>query len=176
MTAPELLEALRTRGVTLEAVGDRLRFRPRGSVTPDLRAALVARKREILALLVGAADRSSWPAALPDLGPKTVGPFAACDVCQAATWVRYGTVLLCRPCAVDPAGPATVAYRGALEQWWALDAQGPDADHASIAEAVQQLARLADEVGEPRATALRRRWARERGTPYLFDEAEEPGR
>lgn len=51
MTAAALLADLRARGVTLEAAGSRLRFRPREAVPSDLRAALAAHKAELLALL-----------------------------------------------------------------------------------------------------------------------------
>ena len=51
MTAGELVETLRTRGVELEAVGDRLRFRPGEAVTPKEREALRRQKAEVLRLL-----------------------------------------------------------------------------------------------------------------------------
>jgi len=53
------------------------------------------------------------------------------------------------------------AYRQALQRWFELTAQGPSADQAEVARVYQELLRLIDEVGEPRATALRRQWARE---------------
>jgi hypothetical protein len=51
VSAAELLEALRTRGVELRATGDRLCFRPVAAVTPDELAALRAHKPALLALL-----------------------------------------------------------------------------------------------------------------------------
>ena len=51
MSAAELLEALRTRGVELRAAGDRLRFRPVAAVTTDELEALRAHKAAVLALL-----------------------------------------------------------------------------------------------------------------------------
>lgn len=51
MTATDLITELRARGITLEAHGDRLRYRPAEAVTPELRAALVAHKSELLSLL-----------------------------------------------------------------------------------------------------------------------------
>ena len=52
MTALQLLANLRTRGVVLSARGDRLAFdAPAGVMTPDLRAVLASRKRELLAML-----------------------------------------------------------------------------------------------------------------------------
>ncbi len=53
------------------------------------------------------------------------------------------------------------AYRQALRRWFELTAQGPAADRAEVARLYQELLRLIDEVGEPRATRLRRQWARE---------------
>jgi hypothetical protein len=51
MTAIDLITELRSRGITLEAHGDRLRYRPAEAVTPELRAALVAHKSKLLSLL-----------------------------------------------------------------------------------------------------------------------------
>ncbi|MFQ5946730.1 MAG: hypothetical protein ACE5NC_10855 [Anaerolineae bacterium] len=52
-------------------------------------------------------------------------------------------------------------YREALRRWFELTAQGPAADQAEVARVHQEILRLIDEVGEPKATALRRQWARE---------------
>lgn len=51
MTASEILSKLERQGIELQAHGDRLRFRPKDAVTPDLRAALAAHKGEILEAL-----------------------------------------------------------------------------------------------------------------------------
>ena len=51
MTATEIIRDLRRRGVELQAQGDRLRFRPKEAVTPDLLALLVQYKPKILAAL-----------------------------------------------------------------------------------------------------------------------------
>ena len=48
VTALELVAELRRRGVTLEARGDRLRFKPASAVPPALREALKANKRAVL--------------------------------------------------------------------------------------------------------------------------------
>ncbi len=170
MTAVEVLEALRARGVTLEAAGDRLRYRPSQLVPPDLRAALVAHKPELLRLLTRARpspagldpqlDGSGWPAILPGLGPETIGPFTPCRLCGTGTWVQYGNVPRCLDCARDPGSAAVRLYRRALERWWELTAQGPEANRAAIAETFQAIAKLTDEVGEPWASRLRQQWAR----------------
>lgn len=54
-----------------------------------------------------------------------------------------------------------LVYRQALRRWWALTAQGPEADQAEVLQLHQEIIRLIDEVGEPLATKLRRQWARE---------------
>lgn len=71
-------------------------------------------------------------------------------------------------CASDPApapppdrAATEVAYRQALRHWFELVAQGPAADRAEVDRVDQEILRLIDEVGEPRATALRSQWARE---------------
>ena len=51
------------------------------------------------------------------------------------------------------------AYRHALRRWFELTAQGRTADQAEVDPVHQEILRLIDEVGEPRATALRRQWA-----------------
>ena len=55
MTATEIIQDLRRRGVQLEAVGDRLRFRPREAVTSDLVEALKQHKAEIISTLTAPA-------------------------------------------------------------------------------------------------------------------------
>jgi hypothetical protein len=65
MTAIELLEDLKKRGVDLEPEGDSLRYRaPAGALTPALRQALAAHKAEVLAHLRGdlPAAVADWPA------------------------------------------------------------------------------------------------------------------
>lgn len=54
-----------------------------------------------------------------------------------------------------------VLYREALRHWWALAAQGSQADQGEVSRVYQEIIKLIDEVGEPRATQLRREWARE---------------
>ncbi len=43
--------------------------------------------------------RDPWPAELPSLGPRGMGPFEPCVACGAGTWARYGGVPLCLACA-----------------------------------------------------------------------------
>lgn len=51
MTAADLLAELGRRGIQVEAHGDRLRYRPRSAVTPELAQRLKSHKRELLAIL-----------------------------------------------------------------------------------------------------------------------------
>lgn len=66
MTALELLEDLKKRGVDLEPEGDSLRYRgPAGALTPSLRQALATHKAEVLSHLRGEVDLPAhvgdWP-------------------------------------------------------------------------------------------------------------------
>jgi hypothetical protein len=45
-----------------------------------------------------------WPDELPGLGPRHVGPFDPCVDCGRGSWARYGSAVLCCPCAVARAG------------------------------------------------------------------------
>ncbi len=69
MRAQALLEELRGRGVTLEARGDRLRFKPVNAVPPEMLAKLRARKQEILAELTQDRESIEPEAQLPEAGP-----------------------------------------------------------------------------------------------------------
>ena len=53
MTATDILSELARRGVHLEVAGDKLRWRPKEAVTPDLVEALKQWKAEIIAALSG---------------------------------------------------------------------------------------------------------------------------
>jgi len=67
------------------------------------------------------------------------------------------------PASPPPLNRAAIetAYRQALRRWFELTAQGQDAEGEEVARAYQEILRLMDEVGEPRATTLRREWAQE---------------
>jgi len=78
VTVQDVLAQATAAGLTLEAAGDRLRVRPRDRLTPELRAALLAHKPALLALLGG----------LPD--PATVAARAAAFQAQLAAWRAEG--------------------------------------------------------------------------------------
>jgi hypothetical protein len=69
VSAAELLDALRTRGVELRAAGDRLRFRPVAAVIPDELEAMRAHKPALVALLadVEALERDGSAAKLREI-------------------------------------------------------------------------------------------------------------
>ena len=61
MSAEALLDDLRQRGVALAARGDRLSVdAPRGALTDQVRAAIAARKADLLTLLEAEAARAEW--------------------------------------------------------------------------------------------------------------------
>jgi hypothetical protein len=71
VTAADLVETLRARGVVVRAVGDRLRLRPASAVSADEVEALKRHKPEILRLLTPAAATVSVPI-LPSLDADIV--------------------------------------------------------------------------------------------------------
>jgi len=64
MSAAALLAHVRLLGIELETDGARLRWRPRDAVGPALRAALLAHREELIAVLTSRSGPSS-----PDLQP-----------------------------------------------------------------------------------------------------------
>ncbi len=60
MGPSEVLAELTRRGVEVAVYGDRLRFRPQGAVTPDLRAALIEHKTELIRLLGPHDEEVAW--------------------------------------------------------------------------------------------------------------------
>jgi hypothetical protein len=70
MNVGELLAAVALRGITLEARGDRLRFRPRSAVTPEMLEQLKAHKPDLLAILEAEreAAESAWRIEFPPPG------------------------------------------------------------------------------------------------------------
>jgi hypothetical protein len=58
----DVLAELTRRGVEVAVDGDRLRFRPQRAVTPDLRAALVEHKADLLRVLGGVEMQVRWRA------------------------------------------------------------------------------------------------------------------
>ena len=79
-----LLVELARRGVELRAAGDRLRYRPRSAMTPDLADRLAAHRADLLAVLAAADDRADrCPAS--DTAAFTPQERRLLDGCSAAT-------------------------------------------------------------------------------------------
>ena len=60
--ATELLTDLRRRGLDLVPVGDRIRFRPKDALPPELRDRVIEYKADLLALLLDEAEQVHWRA------------------------------------------------------------------------------------------------------------------
>jgi hypothetical protein len=97
-----------------------------------------------------------WPVALPGLGPRTTGTYTMCSLCPTGTWVRYADIPFCFDCAGDPASAHFRWYGLWLERLWGLRARGAKADPTEIEEAHQHVMKFIDNIGEPKATTLRR--------------------
>jgi hypothetical protein len=83
MTALDLLTELQGRGVELVAAGDKLRYRPRSAVEPDLLPVMREHKADILRML------AQRPAAPPQQAFEfTDGPMDFGDIC--AGWTPAG--------------------------------------------------------------------------------------
>ena len=111
MTAAELITELEARGVLIEVTGDRLRVdAPKGAITPELRAALTARKAEVLAILNTPDDEIKWrvEAMLPQIPNAGPIPFLAAkpgeaiapNCCHSCGDFLNGTKgYICGPCS-----------------------------------------------------------------------------
>ncbi len=88
MTIAELLTELRAKGIDLWVEGDRLRYSaPRGALSPDMRAALLERKSEILAFL-HQAQAAAQPAA-PPINPIVRDGALPLSFAQQRLWFLY---------------------------------------------------------------------------------------
>jgi len=99
MTATGILSELARRRVYLEVAGDKLRWRPKDALTPDLVEALKQRKAEILGLLSRAAVAPQTRQAVHARvrGQEAVSETAEADVCWHC---RGHKVCRCALCAV----------------------------------------------------------------------------
>ena len=119
MNAAKLIEELRSRGVVVEAAGDRLRVdAPKGAVTPELREALAEHKTEVMALITITEEEIAWRvAAMLEQIPAS-GPFpflvARKDVVTSPNSCHSCGDLL-KDCAGYVCGPCSRAKHRALE-------------------------------------------------------------
>ena len=90
MSVIEVMIDLRERGIQLEAHGDRLRYSPRSSVTPELAQRMKAHKVALLAILTADDIPAAvlWHAALDQLEASEAFPPEHLAVCRRAsvTW------------------------------------------------------------------------------------------
>lgn len=105
--AARLLNELYRRGVALRRDGDNLVVRPKSSMTPDLRAQLLAHKAEVLALLGSSAERDVAHGRAPDLVDVQLAALAGgeCYACGGVVFwkLRAADELVCVTC--HPPGP-----------------------------------------------------------------------
>jgi hypothetical protein len=110
MGATDVLTELERRGVELAVEGDRLRFRPRDAVPPELRAAMAAHKADLLRLVEAEEREIGWRAEAmgPQVRPSGPIPFlvarravrdapGACLSCGEP--LPAGRRFRCGPCA-----------------------------------------------------------------------------
>jgi hypothetical protein len=127
MKARDLLQRARERSITLSAEGGKVIYRARrGAMTPELRAAIVSHRDQVIALLESdkvprrRSGASPWPDHLPLLGGRRVTAFAPCSGCGEGSWVQYGETALCLACALkaetdEHAGPVRPSGAEALK-------------------------------------------------------------
>ena len=85
-------------------------------------------------------------------------PFSPCVVCGSGSWACFGKFVLCLACSQAPRTQRLLRYRLALWRCWTLTAEGPPTNQLDCRHVIDELNTLLDEVGEPLATALRRKW------------------
>jgi hypothetical protein len=100
MAAQDLLAELGRRGVELAADGERLRYRPRDAVPPELRVAIVEHKHALLALLADEEAEVRWRADAMRTQLTPTGPIPA----LAARPIGARESGQCLSCG-DPLGP-----------------------------------------------------------------------
>jgi hypothetical protein len=105
--AARLVSELRRRGLALRRDGDNLVVRPKSSMTPDLRAQLLAHKAEVLALLGTSAEGGTPRSGAPSLGPVHLAALTTggCYACGSVVFwkLREADELVCAVC--HPPGP-----------------------------------------------------------------------
>jgi hypothetical protein len=167
-TVDELLDHLRGRGIDVSRQGEQIGLHPENRVTAEERA-MVRRRTAALLELLRTEERMlpHWPAAIPGVGSRRLGPGTDCAICLAGTAVQFGGIPYCSTCAQDLDGARRRQLyhaRRAMGELWERATRSEDS-LAALDDARQHVLRLRDVVGEPRASDLRRRsmrdeWAR----------------
>jgi len=107
MSAADLLTTLRNRGLTVSADGDALTIRPRELLTDELRAAIRAHKRDLLAEL----PRYRWLVFEPDRRRREVCCLPEMTADELAPCYP-GARLLALPHAAAEAAPILNQHKG----------------------------------------------------------------
>ncbi len=100
MKAAKLLSELYSCGVIVEAAGQHLRIdSPKGAITPELRAALIRRKAEIMSLLKHTDSEIAWrvQAMLSQIPNKGAIPFL---IAKPGKTTKKGHCLSCGECLI----------------------------------------------------------------------------
>lgn len=136
MTVVDLITELRHRGLELLVANGRLGVRPAGQLTPEERAALVARKAEVLALL-----RAEQPPARTEPSDRWADdvPDGPCGLCGAPlAWVEDWPFAgearwLCPTCAAWPTPALAEVFAGlTAEERERLDAEAAGGDSLAV--------------------------------------------
>ena len=99
----------------------------------------------------------------PDGDQLVVSPVSAVkpDELEALRRLKPWVMAMLRPSpqpALLPEPRHIEAFKIALREAWRLMAEGPDADPEACRRALNEVFKLEDDVGEPRATELRHAW------------------
>lgn len=136
VTPAELVRDLRRRGVELLTDGDRLGVRPAGQLRPEERAALVAAKADVLALLRAEQQPTTrthgdgWADGVPDTLCGLCGsPLAWVEDWPSAGEARW----LCPTCATWPASALAEVFAGlTADERHRFDAEVANGDHLAV--------------------------------------------
>jgi len=106
MSVTELMFDLRARGILLEAHGDRLRYSPKSTMTPELAQRMKAQKPTLLAILTADDVPAAvlWQAALDLLEDDPEFPPEMLADCRRAS-VKWERERPARDCANEPTTP-----------------------------------------------------------------------
>ena len=101
MEALALVNELRSRGVELEAAGDRLRYRPREAVSPDEAEALLQHKAGVLEVLrrhhAPRCDCETWHGfTIHSVACPECNSTSLCPTCRGCRWCWFQDIRIGR--------------------------------------------------------------------------------